>query len=107
MAYVLYDRPSTDKATFLFDSRLDNLQIAQFKHVLDTYAPFLNPYYSEKSLLTGNLSFQPDTTGEEKIFGFKGIVSADLAFTDLSIGNRTPQCRINLASPYTKRFHHH
>lgn len=86
--YALYDLPSSRKGTLSLDSRLQNLDINAFQMVIDTYAPFLNPYLSEDSLLTGNLSFQ-STQGKGKLFGFDGTFSADLALEGLSLGNRT------------------
>lgn len=86
--YALYDLPSSQKGTLSLDSRLQNLDITAFQTVIDTYAPFLNPYLSEDSLLTGNFSFQ-STQGKGKLFGFDGTLSADLALLGLSVGNRT------------------
>jgi hypothetical protein len=86
--YALYDVPSQGKGSLTFDSRLQNLDISAFQPIIDTYAPFLNPYLSEDSLLTGNLSFQAKQ-GIGKLFGFDGTLSADLALVGLSVGNRT------------------
>jgi hypothetical protein len=86
--YGLYDLPETGRGTLSIDSRLQNLHIAQFQPIMDTYATFLNPYVSNETLLTGNLSFL-SRQGEGKLFAFDGTLSIDLALEGLSVGNRT------------------
>jgi hypothetical protein len=86
--YGLYDLPEAGRGTLSIDSRLQNLNIAEFQPTIDTYATFLNPYVSKETLLTGNLSFL-SRQGEGKLFSFDGTISIDLALEGLSVGNRT------------------
>jgi hypothetical protein len=84
----LYDVPESGLGTFSVDARLDRLDVSSFAQAIETYASFLQPYVSEESTVTGNLSFQ-SMQGSGKIVGFDGTLVGDLAFVGLSVGNRT------------------
>ena len=86
--HAVYDLPKDKIDTFFINGRLQNLAMAKFSPALDRYAPFLKPYYSDDTKLTGNLSFQ-STAGTGTILGFDGTFATDLALFDLSIGNRS------------------
>ncbi len=84
---ALYDLPKAEKGTFSIQGRMQDFPIAIARPTLERYAPFLKPYYSDTTRLTGNLSFQ-STQGTGTILGFDGTFSSDLVLLDASLGNR-------------------
>ncbi len=84
---ALYDLPKDEKGTFSIQGRMQDFNIALARPTLERYAPFLKPYYSDTTRLTGNLSFQ-SKQGTGTILGFDGTFSSDLVLLDASLGNR-------------------
>ena len=84
---ALYDLPKDEKGTFSIQGRMQDFSISLARPTLDRFAPFLKPYYSDETRLTGNLSFQ-STQGTGTILGFDGTFSSDLVLLDASMGNR-------------------
>lgn len=84
---ALYDLPKDEKGTFSIQGRMQDFAIALARPTLERYAPFLKPYYSDTTRLTGNLSFN-STQGTGTILGFDGTFSSDLVLLDASLGNR-------------------
>ncbi|MDY0290227.1 MAG: hypothetical protein RBR15_15480 [Sphaerochaeta sp.] len=85
---ALYDLPKGEKGTFSLKGRMQDFPIALSRPALVRYAPFITPYYSDTTRLTGNLSFQ-STEGTGTILGFDGTLASDLVLLDLSLGNRS------------------
>ena len=94
---ALYDLPKGDKGTFAIRSRMQDFPIALASPTFERYAPFLLPYYSEMTRLTGNLSFQ-STEGTGTLLGFDGTLSSDLVFLDVSLGNRSLNAGVTILS---------
>ncbi|NBK22577.1 MAG: hypothetical protein EOM68_11175, partial [Spirochaetia bacterium] len=84
---ALYDLPKGEKGTFSIQGRMQDFAIALARPTLERYAPFLKPYYSDTTRLTGNLSFT-SKQGTGTILGFDGTFSSDLVLLDASLGNR-------------------
>ncbi len=84
---ALYNLPKKEKGTFSIQGRMQDFTIGLVRPTLERYAPFLKPYYSDTTRLTGNLSFQ-STQGTGSILGFDGTFSSDLVLLDVSLGNR-------------------
>ena len=84
---VLYDLPKAEKGTFSIQGRMQDFNLSLARPTLERYAPFLKPYYSDSTRLTGNLSFQ-STQGTGTTLGFDGTFSSDLVLLDVSLGNR-------------------
>ena len=84
---ALYNLPKDEKGTFSIQGRMQEFTIGLARPTLERYAPFLKPYYSDTTRLTGNLSFQ-STQGTGTILGFDGTFSSDLVLLDASLGNR-------------------
>ncbi|MFA6682500.1 MAG: hypothetical protein WCS35_10765, partial [Sphaerochaeta sp.] len=84
---ALYDLPEYEKGTFSIQGRMQDFPIALVRPTLERYAPFLKPYYSDLTSMTGNLSFK-STQGTGTILGFDGTFSSDLVLLDASLGNR-------------------
>ena len=84
---ALYNLPKDEKGTFSILGRMQDFTIGLARPTLERYAPFLKPYYSDRTRLTGNLSFQ-STQGTGTILGFDGTLSSDLVLLDASLGNR-------------------
>ena len=88
MLNALYDLPKGEVGTFSIQGRMQDFTIGIAEPTLERYAPFLKPYYSDTTRLTGNLSFQ-SKQGTGTILGFDGTLSSDLVLFDVSLGNRT------------------
>ena len=86
--HAVYDLPKDSLGTFFINGRLQHLAIGKFAPALERYVPFLKPYYSDDTRVTGNLSFQ-STVGTGTLLGFDGTFVSDLALMGLSIGNRS------------------
>ncbi|MBI9093332.1 MAG: hypothetical protein JEY71_00470 [Sphaerochaeta sp.] len=84
---ALYNLPKDEKGTFSILGRMQDFTIGLARPTLERYAPFLKPFYSDTTRLTGNLSFQ-STQGTGTILGFDGTFSSDLVLLNASLGNR-------------------
>jgi len=84
---ALYDLPKEEKGTFSIQGRMQDFTLGLARPTLERYAPFLKPFYSDTTRLTGNLSFK-SKQGTGTILGFDGTFSSDLVLLDASLGNR-------------------
>ncbi len=81
----VYDVPETGKGSLYLTARVDHLELGSLNPTIVRYAPFLQPYYQDKTSLIGNINFQSQS-GSGTVFPFDGTIAVDLALQQAKIG---------------------
>ena len=70
---------------FQLTGRFNHFSLGAIQPLLNEFAPYLDPYYTSDSSLTGNLFFTADS-GNGKVFGLDGRISLDGSLSNLRVG---------------------